>query len=85
MVSKVRAIASLFALSCASALAQQFPAGYVDPAPVLQAAARAIGTDNLRCVTIAGTAYAGIVGQQRLAEKNVDWPRASRWPTTRAR
>ena len=54
---------------------QQLPPGYVDPRPVLQAAARAIGTDNLRCVTLSGTGYAGMVGQQRLNDKGVDWPR----------
>jgi hypothetical protein len=53
----------------------QFPPGYLDPQPVLAAAAKAIGTDNLRCVTISGTAYAGAVGQQREAAWNVDWPR----------
>ena len=55
--------------------AQQPPSGFVDPRPVLQAAAKAIGTDNLRCVTVSGTGYAGMVGQQRLNDKNVDWPR----------
>ena len=55
--------------------AQEFPPGYLDPEPVLAAAAEAIGTDNLRCVTVSGTGYAGIVGQQRLNDKNVDWPR----------
>ena len=49
----------------ASVATRQLPPGFVDPAPVLAAAAKAIGTDNLRCVTIAGTAYAGAVGQQR--------------------
>ena len=29
----------------------------------------------VRCVTIAGTGYAGMVGQQREAAWNVDWPR----------
>jgi hypothetical protein len=55
--------------------AQQLPSGFVDPRPVLQAAARAIGTDNLRRVTVSGPGYAGMVGQQRLNDKNVDWPR----------
>ena len=48
--------------------------GYVDPQPVLEAAAAAIGTDTLGCVTIAGTATANIVGQQRMHGRNVDWP-----------
>src|SRR5687768_16623969 len=54
---------------------RQLPPGFVDPAPVLAAAAKAIGTDTLRCVTIAGTAYAGAVGQQRESARNVDRPR----------
>ena len=55
--------------------AQEFAPGYIDPWPVLNAAADAIGTDNLRCVTVSGTGYAGAVGQQRLNDKGVDWPR----------
>ena len=54
---------------------QPFPPGYVDPRPVLEAARKAIGADNLKCVTISGTAYDGAVGQFKSAEKNVDWPR----------
>jgi glyoxylase-like metal-dependent hydrolase (beta-lactamase superfamily II) len=58
-----------------SVATRQLPPGFVDPAPVLAAAAKAIGSDNLRCVTIAGSAYAGAVGQQRESARNVDWPR----------
>ena len=54
---------------------QQFPPGYVDPRPLLDAAIKAIGNDKLNCVTISGTAYDGAVGQQKQAGKNVDWPR----------
>ncbi len=64
---------------------QQLPPGYVDPQPILAAAAKAIGTDNLKCVTISGTAYDGAVGQQREAGKNVDWPRIDSWRATRER
>jgi glyoxylase-like metal-dependent hydrolase (beta-lactamase superfamily II) len=53
----------------------RFLPGFVDPQSVLAAARAAIGADNLRCVTISGTGYAGIVGQQRLNDKEVDWPR----------
>src|SRR5436190_9584644 len=53
----------------------QLPPGYVDPEPVLRAAAKAIGTDNLKCVTIGGTGYAGAVGQQKESGWNIDWPR----------
>ena len=59
------------------AVAQAFPPGYLDPAPVLAAAAAAIGTDALRCVTISGSAYSGMVGQQRLHGYEVDWPRGA--------
>jgi len=67
--------ALLAALLCATVAAQQFPPGFVDPKPALDAAAKAIGTDRLNCVTISGTAYAGAVGQQRESARNVDWPR----------
>src|SRR5262245_39969939 len=62
-------------LMSASLAGQSLRPGYVDPEPVLRAAEKAIGTANLKCVTIAGNGYAGMVGQQFLAEKNVDWPR----------
>ena len=76
MVNRRWSVFVLGALACigGSLAAQQQP-GFVDPQPVLAAARKAIGADNLRCVTIAGTGYAGMVGQQRLNDKNVDWPR----------
>ncbi len=67
--------AFLVALMGASVATQQLSPGYVDPGPVLAAAASAIGTDQLKCVTISGTAYNGAVGQQRESARNVDWPR----------
>ena len=69
----VMAILSVVMASTASS--QQLGPGYVDPKPILAAAAKAIGTDNLKCVTISGTAYDGAVGQQRESGRNVDWPR----------
>jgi glyoxylase-like metal-dependent hydrolase (beta-lactamase superfamily II) len=63
-------------LICATpALAQPFPPGYVDPAPLLAAAASEIGEANLRCVTFSGTGYAGAVGQTFENAVNIDWPR----------
>jgi glyoxylase-like metal-dependent hydrolase (beta-lactamase superfamily II) len=62
-------------VAAAGLTAQRWPPGYVDPEPVLKAAAAAIGADTVGCITMSGTGYAGMVGQQRLAEKNVDWPR----------
>lgn len=69
------ALAALAIAAGTQTTTQTFPPGYVDPAPILAAAAKAIGTDSLRCLTISGTAYAGAVGQQREAAWNVDWPR----------
>lgn len=69
------AVLSLVSLPATQAIGQDFPPGYLDPEPVLQAAAAAIGTDNLRCVTVSGSGYSGMVGQQRLNDKNIDWPR----------
>lgn len=55
--------------------AQQLPPGYVDPAPLLAAAAAEIGEAHLRCITFSGTAYGGAVGQTVENAVNVDWPR----------
>ena len=65
----------------ATTAAQEFPPGFVDPEPILRAAREAIGTDNLRCITIAGTVdYGGMVGQQRHHGYEVDWPRIGPLP-----
>src|SRR5262245_30153042 len=74
MAARAWALTGLLALTAGVAAAQLAP-GYVDPRPVLEAAGKAIGADQLRCVTVSGTAYAGMVGQQREAGWNVDWPR----------
>ena len=58
--------------------AQRFPPGYVDPAPLLAAAAAEIGEANLKCITFAGTGYAGAVGQTFENAVNIDWPRIER-------
>jgi glyoxylase-like metal-dependent hydrolase (beta-lactamase superfamily II) len=55
--------------------AQQFPPGFVDPAPILAAAAREIGEANFKCVTFSGTGYSAAVGQTFEHAVNVDWPR----------
>ena len=69
-------IAAMVAFAGSHAAMQQLPPGYIDPQPILAAAERAIGTANLKCVTVAGgTAYAGAVGQARESARNVDWPR----------
>jgi glyoxylase-like metal-dependent hydrolase (beta-lactamase superfamily II) len=68
-------VAFLLFLAGGDPAARQLPPGYVDPQPLLAAARKAIGTDSLQCVTMSGVGYAGMVGQQRLNDKNVDWPR----------
>ena len=55
--------------------AQEIEPGYIDPYPILTAASEAIGEQQLDCVAISGTAYTGMVGQQRLNGYEVDWPR----------
>ena len=59
-------------------VAQSFPPGYLNPEPIIRAAENAIGTKNLDCVTLSGTAYTGMVGQQRLNGYDIDWPRGER-------
>jgi glyoxylase-like metal-dependent hydrolase (beta-lactamase superfamily II) len=68
-------VVALLALGI-STPAQQWPAGYVDPAPVLAAAAKEIGEANLRCVTFSGTGYSGPVGQTFENASNIDWQRS---------
>lgn len=46
--------------------------GQVDPGPVLDAVARRMGVDKLRCVSFSGEGYAGKVGQNLL--QSTDWP-----------
>jgi glyoxylase-like metal-dependent hydrolase (beta-lactamase superfamily II) len=75
MTRSLLAAAVLTTLAGAHLLARQFPPGYVDPAPILAAAAREIGEAGFRCVTFAGTAYGGAVGQTYENAVNVDWPR----------
>jgi glyoxylase-like metal-dependent hydrolase (beta-lactamase superfamily II) len=68
-------VAALLAVLGAGLLAQQFPPGFVDPAPILAAAAKEIGEANFRCVTFSGTGYGGAVGQTYENAVNIDWPR----------
>ena len=56
-------------------LAQDFEPGYIDPEPILAAASAAIGEDRLSCISISGSAYTGMVGQQYINAYEVDWPR----------
>ena len=70
----------LAAVLAATVSAQQsspgaFPPGFVDPAPILAAAAKEIGEASLQCVTFSGTGYSGAVGQAFESGVNIDWPR----------
>jgi metallo-beta-lactamase superfamily protein len=47
--------------------------GYVDPRSVLEAAAKNIGLDKLKCVTYSGSGYVGAIGQNRAPMD--DWPK----------
>ena len=57
---------------CVSARPQELPRGHVDPLPVLDAAAKAMGVDALRCIAFSGTGVSGKVGQNLL--QSTDWP-----------
>ena len=72
---KIRVTVVLSLLLGTQLPAQQFPPGYVDPAPLLAAASKEIGEANLKCITFSGTGYAGAVGQTFENAVNVDWPR----------
>src|ERR671912_233814 len=75
MVKRLFCTAVLLMLLDIRMPAQQFPPGFVDPAPILAAAAKEIGEGNLRCVTFSGSGYSGAVGQAFESGVNIDWPR----------
>ena len=75
MPKKLFLIGALLVLVNGAHSAQQFPPGYVDPMPLLAAAAKEIGADNLKCITFGGTGYDGAVGQAVESGANIDWPR----------
>ena len=72
---RTSATVALFVMMGAQTPGSQFAPGYVDPAPILAAAAAEIGEANLRCITFSGTGYGGAVGQTFENAVNVDWPR----------
>ncbi len=65
----------LIALTAGSATAQEFPPGFVDPAPLLAAAEVEINAAALRCISFSGNGYNGAVGQTFENAVNIDWPR----------
>ena len=71
----LRALALPLATIClaVSAHPQELPRGHVDPFPVLDAAAKAMGVDALRCIAFSGTGESGKVGQNVL--QSTDWPK----------
>ena len=60
--------ALLATLAAVQISAQRFPPGYVDPAPILDAAAKEIGEATFTCVTFSGTGY-GARGRPDLRER----------------
>jgi glyoxylase-like metal-dependent hydrolase (beta-lactamase superfamily II) len=76
-MKSIRALAVVVAMMAAGVVVstqRQLQPGYLDPAPILAAARKAIGTDNVRCLTVSGTAYSGALGQARESARNTDWP-----------
>jgi len=69
-------MARTLALLCVSLILMSLRGGTMaaqDVKSVLQAVAKNIGADNLRCVTYSGSGYVGIVGQN--FSPRDDWPR----------
>jgi glyoxylase-like metal-dependent hydrolase (beta-lactamase superfamily II) len=75
MTNRLSVVVALVLALTVVAPAQQFPPGYVDPAPILAAASEAIGEANLKCITFSGTGYGGAAGQTFENAVNIDWPR----------
>ena len=78
MAKRPFSAAVLLVLAAGPLAAQEFPAGYVDPAPLLAAVAEEIGEAELRCISYSGAGYGGAVGQTFENAVNVDWPRIDR-------
>jgi len=78
MTRRLLGAPALLVVLASPAAAQSFPAGFVDPAPILAAASAEIGEASLRCITFSGTGYGGAVGQTVDNAVNIDWPRIDR-------
>jgi glyoxylase-like metal-dependent hydrolase (beta-lactamase superfamily II) len=76
MSKKLCLLLALLLLAGSQVPAQQYPPGFVDPAPILAAASKEIGEQSLRCITFSGTGYSGPVGQTFENAVNIDWPRS---------
>ncbi len=75
MTERLVGVATRFVLAGPLLYAQSFPPGYVDPAPLLTAAAEEIGEADLTCITYSGSGYSGAVGQTFENATGIDWPR----------
>ena len=74
-MKKLWFLSVLFLLPGVSAWAQEFPPGFVDPMPLLEAASEEIGERDFQCVTFSGAGYSGAVGQTYEQATNIDWDR----------
>ena len=74
-MKKLWVLSVLFSFLTVSVHAQEFPPGFVDPMPLLEAASEEIGERNFQCVTFSGTGYSGAVGEVYENARNVDWTR----------
>ena len=76
MAKRLVGTVALLMLAGSPSAAQEFPPGFVDPAPLLAAVAEEIGEADLRCLSYSGSGgYAGAVGQTFENAVNIDWPR----------
>ena len=75
MVKRVLSTAVLLMIAGGLTPAQEFPPGYLDPAPLLAAVAEEIGEADLTCITYSGTGSSAAVGQTFENAVNIDWPR----------
>ena len=75
MAKRLVGTVALLMLAGSPSAAQEFPPGFVDPAPLLAAVTEEIGEADLRCVSYSGSGgYAGAVGQTFENAVNIDWP-----------
>lgn len=80
--TRLGVLVALLVLGGRAVATQRPDPGYIDPGPFLQVAAKTIGTDTVKCLTISGaSAYSGLVGQQR--DASGEWPRGEMTKYTR--
>ena len=84
MITRASTVIALFLILGTEMPAGQFPPGYVDPAPLLTAAAREIGEANLKCITYGGNATAAPLARRSRTRSTWIGRASMRWPITRA-